>query len=135
MKKWKLDHDVRLICRKADSFPDGVLAAHDALRSTMGSLKNRIQYGISQPDNDGTICYKAAVSMIEGDNDLENGLEIFDLKRGNYVGVEITDYMSHLSKIGEAFQELIRLPDIDPAGCCVEVYLSERQLRCMVRVI
>jgi len=43
--------------------------------------------------------------------------------------------MKDIDSIGAAFNKLIQLSDIDPQGYCIEWYLSDKDVRCMVRVV
>lgn len=62
------------------------------------------------------------------------GCKTMALKSGRYVSILLHDYYKDLESIGNAFQELLKHPDIDPHGYCVEWYLSEKDVRCMVRL-
>jgi len=42
--------------------------------------------------------------------------------------------MKDLQSIGKAFHELISQPEIDPNGYCLEWYLNQSDVRCMVRL-
>ncbi len=42
--------------------------------------------------------------------------------------------MKDLPAIGNTFQQMIARPDIDPEGYCVEWYLSDKDVQCMVRL-
>lgn len=42
--------------------------------------------------------------------------------------------MDDIPAIGKAFKELLAIPGIDPEGACVEWYLSNKDVQCMVRL-
>ena len=42
--------------------------------------------------------------------------------------------MKDISAIGEAFKLLLSNRDIDPQAYCVEWYLSDKDVKCMVRL-
>ena len=46
----------------------------------------------------------------------------------------INNYMKDIPAIGNAFQQLTALPDIDAQGYCVEWYLNDKDVKCMVRI-
>jgi len=48
--------------------------------------------------------------------------------------MEIKNFRERVADIGKTFQELINYPDIDKNGCCVELYLNETDVQCMVRI-
>lgn len=134
MEIFNLEKDITLLCVEASSFPDGVLASHQKLHSMIIQLAERKYYGISNPDISGRIIYKAAVEeMLE--NEAKNlGLETFVLKSGEYISIVLKNYMDNLSSIGKLFETLLKNPNIDPNGACIEWYFSQNDMRCMVRL-
>ncbi len=74
-----LENDIKVICVKAVSFPDGIQDAHDKLRAMFPPIPTRRYFGISYPQQGG-IVYRAAT------------------------------------------------------GYCLEWYLSDKDVRCMVRL-
>lgn len=134
MEKYTLDKDITLFYVTAVSFPGGVLAAHQQLHALIPFSTQRKYFGISFPDATGTIIYKAAAEeLIEGEGK-EKGLETFLLKKGEYNSILIHNYMDDIPAIGKAFKELLAIPGIDPEGACVEWYLSNKDVQCMVRL-
>jgi predicted transcriptional regulator YdeE len=123
---------------KAKSFPDGIIAAHEALSLvTKNTTSNH--FGISYP-HDGEILYMAG-EEIEAEQNIPPGTERFTIRRGNYASFYIKNFMENLPLIEKAFGILTDDPRIDPNGCCVECYLPEgsnfktaKDMRCMVRL-
>lgn len=134
MEKYFLEEDILLICNPASSFPDGVLKAHQELHGALTDIQGRKYYGISQPGENGNISYKAAAEAMETGEAARMNMETFVLAKGEYVSIFIENYLNDIPSIGRAFQELIALPDIDPQGWCVEMYVNERDIRCMVKL-
>jgi predicted transcriptional regulator YdeE len=129
-----LDSDIKVLCVKAKSFPDGIMDAHQKIHTLVSFSKERRYFGISHPGKKGAIVYRAAVEeKTEGEAKKLN-LEELVIKNGQYTCLTINDYMNNLQKIGQAFDELTALPDIDPNGYCVEWYLNEKDVRCMFRL-
>lgn len=135
MEKYHLPDDITAMYITASSFPDGVLAAHQKLHSLvpMSESPERKYFGISFPI-DGTIIYKAAAEELMDGEAKQHGLETYLIKKGEYTSLDIHDYMKNLSAIGEAFNELLENPYIDPNGACVEWYISDKDVKCMVRL-
>jgi hypothetical protein len=131
---YDLKEDAELVYVKATSFPEGVAAAHERLRQLMGGEIKGTYFGVSQPDRYGNIHYIAAVEKKEQPREIRNTDGVFNLKKGKYVSVLISDFAEQLDRSGEVFNYLIHLPEIDPQGCCVEMYLDEKNVRCMVRL-
>ena len=96
--------------------------------------EKRNSFGISAPDKTGTIIYKSAAEELEKGEFGKHGLPQFVIKKGNYIFIIIKDFMKDIPAISKAFDKLLSNPNIDPNGCCLEWYLSQSNLRCMVRL-
>jgi predicted transcriptional regulator YdeE len=134
METITFENDITLLCVTASSFPEGIMDAHKKLHAIVPFSPNRKYYGLSRPENNGGIIYKAAVTEIPEDATAKEQLEAITLKAGWYISLTIHDYMKDMQAIGNAFQQLIANPDIDPEGYCVEDYVSQKDVRCMVRL-
>jgi len=134
METYILKEDIKLLCVNADSFPQGVEAAFKKLHGLLSTMNGRKLYGISYPKENKEIIYKAAAEeSFEGEGE-KLKLETFVIKKGKYIGTRIVNYMDHIESVGNTFKKIIGDPRIDPQGCCVEVYLNEKDVRCMVRL-
>lgn len=134
MTAYFLKHDLELLYVRAASFPAGILAAHEQLHSKIHFTTERKYYGISFPGADGQIIYIAAAEKLDDNEDVETGLEVFVLKKGQYACITVHNYMSNTAAIGEAFQQLLQHPQLDTQGACVEWYYSNEDVQCMVRL-
>jgi hypothetical protein len=132
METFKLEKDIQVFCVTADSFPFGVMEAHQKLRSLVPS-DNRRFFGISRPKNGG-IEYKASAEEMKQGEAEKLGCESFTIKAGNYSFTIIKDFMKDTSLIGKVFQQLLANPVIDPQGYCLEWYLGDKDVRCMVKL-
>jgi predicted transcriptional regulator YdeE len=129
-----INEDIRVICVTAESFPQGIGAAYDKLNAlNLPSREKRHMFGISRP-NGNDVVYKACMTELEEGEASKLGLESFTIKKGNYVGVVVKDFMNNIPLIGQIFQELIQRHDIDPNGYCLEWYQSPEEVRCVVPV-
>ena len=131
---YTLEKDLHVFYVTATSFPNGVLAAHQQLHAYVDYDVKRNYFGISAPDKTGTIIYKSAAEELNKGELSKHQLEQFIIKQGNYIYIDIKDFMKDVNSIGKAFHALISNPDIDPQGCCVEWYLTQNNVRCMVRL-
>jgi hypothetical protein len=131
MEKFTLDKSIKVFCITAKSFPDGVMEAHRKLHELVPLLSQRRYFGISRPDK-GVIIYKAAAEELEDGEAEKLGLEPFVIKSGEFISITIPDFAKDMQSIGRAFKELLASPDIDPDGYCLEWYLNEKDVRCMV---
>lgn len=134
MEKYTLDKDIPLICVAAKSFPDGVQAAFDELQTKLKD-GNRKLFGISHPGNDGNIIYKAAAEELHDGEAAELSCEHFVVKKGVFISETVTGLPERMSQIAPTFQKLLKTPGIDPKGYCVEMYLNESDVQCMVGLL
>src|SRR6185312_3306921 len=128
-----IDRDIKLFCVPATSFPDGILDAHMQLHKLVSNPNERTFYGISRPERD-TIIYKAAVEDIYPGEAEKLNCETIMLPKGRYVNTVINDFMSEPQSIGKAFQKMLERTDLDPDGYCVEEYLNDKDVKCMIRL-
>jgi hypothetical protein len=133
MEEIMLDQDIKVFTIAARSFPEGVMEAHTKLHSMVPFSSERRYFGLSRPEN-GQIVYKAAAETLTQDETQEINLENMVIKRGTYMSIMIEDFMKDIQRIGEAFKEILTHPAIDPEGYCVEWYIKDKDLKCMVRL-
>ena len=88
-------------------------------------------FGYSRPEN-GKIIYKAAAEEKEKNEAEKLKLKSMTIKKASFISILIKDYPNNVSKISDAFQILLKSPDIDPNGYCLEYYISKDDVRCMV---
>ncbi|HEY3389349.1 MAG TPA: hypothetical protein VGK38_07255 [Prolixibacteraceae bacterium] len=134
METINLESDINVLCVTAKSFPDGIMDAFDQLHAIVPADEVGRQFGISRPAQGGTIVYKAAMEEVQEGEAEKLGCEPFVIKRGKYIYLDKTDFMKDLPGIGKTFQMLISQPNIDPNGYCLEWYLNDKDVRCMVRL-
>ena len=132
MNTTTLPEDIKIGMLRASSFPAGVMEAHQKLHSIVPFSRERAYYGISYPGRDGQIMYWAAAGELQpGDLD-DKGLEPFTIRKGEYLYIDVSNYMQDTSAIGNAFQTILKDSRIAHDGYCVEQYYSEKECRCMV---
>jgi len=132
MENFKFENDIRVICRQAASFPEGVLEAHKILHNELPDADQRRFFGISYPDKNEAIIYKAAAEALYDNEAEQTGFESFTIKKGNYISEFIANFCDDTSAIGKTFKALLTYPGIDPKGYCLEMYTSDKDVRCMV---
>ena len=134
MEKYELVQDINVAYVQATSFPEGIKAAFEKLESLIPPEENRRIFGLSWPDKNGKIMYKAAVEenyMCEGKN---YGLNSFVIKKGNYISELVKNYGTDLSQIGETFRRLLKHSEIDTKGYCLEWYEGAGDVLCLVKL-
>ncbi len=134
MEKFLIDNDIIVLCVSANSFPEGVSEAHERLHSLLPNIQGRNFYGLSSPNQLGEIVYKAAVEQQYVGEAKQLKCESFVLRKGEYIGSIVYDFPNHMQEIGKVFNDILGDPRIDHKGCCVEVYLNEKDVQCMVRI-
>lgn len=132
MKVIRIENEKPVRCIEAESFPEGVGAAHRQLHAILPFSEERGYYGISWPEQ-GEIRYLAAAGLLAGDEDRYPGLEKFTIKSGDYLCEIVTGFMENIPAIGQCFQRMLNDPRIDPQGYCLEVYKGS-DAHCMVKL-
>jgi predicted transcriptional regulator YdeE len=134
METFDLENDFIVFCNKAQSFPEGVLLAHQTLHKLVEYNPRRNYFGISYPQQGGEIIYFAAAEEIEENELQKHQLTPLTIAKGSYIYIDIIDFMNDIPAIGQAFQRLIQHPYIDPNGQCIEWYKEQNKCRCMVKL-
>jgi predicted transcriptional regulator YdeE len=129
-----IDNDIKVISVTASSFPEGVLAAHQTLHALIPYSENRRYFGLSRPENNGGIVYRAAAEELNDGEAGQLNLETITIKKGRYVSLLVQDFMKDISSIEKAFNQLLTYQGLDPQGYCVELYLSQKDVQCMIRL-
>lgn len=126
--------EICTLCAEATSFPNGVLAAHKHLHSLVTDAHNRRAFGISWGKTDGGIVYKAAVEESYPGEGKDLGCPTFVIPAGMYMAENVANYMQNPEQIGTAFQRLLATPNLDPQGFCLEIYLDDSTVQCLVKL-
>ena len=134
MENYFLDKDINVLIKTATSFPDGVMAAHQALHTILKKIESRRFFGISYPDKNGIIIYKAAAEALAPDIVESYGLEEFIIKGGEFISIFIPSFCDDIPSVSKAFNDLLEYPGIDLNGYCLEMYTNDTDIRCMVRL-
>ena len=132
MENFILENDIKVLYVKADSFPAGILPAHQKLHGLIPFTTDRKYFGISFPDKTGIILYKASAEELYAGEAEKLHLQTFVIRKGTYSSLILHNYREAIAGISKAFDQLLQNPDIDPQGACVEWYISENDMRCMV---
>jgi predicted transcriptional regulator YdeE len=133
MEEMILNDDIKVGFVTAATFPAGVMDAHRSLHTLVPFSANRKYFGVSRPEN-GTIVYRAAVELTELADTKPFQTSTLVIRKGKYISATINDFMKDIQSIGRTFQDLLKYPGLDPQGYCIEWYLGERDVRCMIRL-
>lgn len=132
VEEFFINEDIKVLCITASSFPDGVQMAHKKLHSLFPGSESRTFYGISYPDKNGNINYKAAAEQLHEGEAEQLKLETFIIRKGNYISEVLKDWRKDEMSVGKTFKKLLADLRIDKKGYCLEIYLNENDMRCLV---
>lgn len=132
MEKYTLDKDISLFYVTAVSFPAGVGGAFSKLSSLLPEDDHRILYGISRPEGNGGIVYRAAAEEAYPGEGAEKGCETFLVRKGTYLSEYLADWKKDETIVGRTFRKLLDQPGLDPNGYCLEIYPNHEDVRCLV---
>lgn len=128
-----LHTDIEVFFITANSFPDGILEAHQKLHASIPFSRERRYFGISRPE-EGIVIYKAAVEKLKNDKADQFNCGTCIIEKGKYRCITILNYHMEPQNIGKAFGKLTLSSDIDPNGYCVEWYFNDEDVKCMVKL-
>ena len=134
MENFTLNEEIKVMCVTAESFPEGIAAAHQKLDSIAPVSFNRRHFGVSWGDGSGGIIYNAAAEEIEDGEAEKLGLERFIVKSGQYVQETVENFMQNIPTVAATFEKLLAQPNVDVQGYCLEWYLNEKDMKCMVKL-
>jgi len=133
MDSFTFQEDIKTFCITADSFPEGIRDAHNRLHQLLPPNERRNFYGVSWSTENGTIIYKAAAEILDSDVAQSlSDLETFTIKNGPYNSFYIVDYRNNPDSIKQSFELLLKQHEVDPEGYCLEWYINENDVKCMV---
>jgi len=132
MQTFVLETPVKTYYIAASSFPAGVEQAHRDLHALVPFDERRKYFGFSWPEQ-GVVTYLAAAEELFEGELAQYGLETKTIEKGEYLYIDIFNFMNDIPAIGTAFQQLIHDERIAPDGFCIEWYLTQKDCRCMVR--
>jgi predicted transcriptional regulator YdeE len=135
METFSLDSDIKVFYVTAASFPEGILDAHVQLHKLVPFAIDRNYFGLSRPEDNGGIIYRAAAEEKTPGETEKYHLDTLTLKKGKYIYKMVMDFRNDQGSIERAFQELLTSPGLDPQGYCVEWYANDKEeVRCMIRL-
>ena len=135
MKTLKLDSDIKVFYVTAETFPEGIPDATNKLHQLFPFSKERKIFGLSRPENNGKIVYRAAAEEMEPGEAEKYNCETLIIKKGKYVCLSVNDFRKDVMSIDGAFKQLLKEPNLDPQGYCVEWYANDKEaVTCMIRL-
>jgi hypothetical protein len=133
MEIYSLDHQIKIMCLQAKSFPEGIQEAFDLLTAKLPSAQGRTYFGISHGNKSGGITYKAAVNENYDGEAKALALETFIVPKGTYLREKIVNWKTRSEKIGETFRTMLTDPRLDQTCPCIERY-DVNDVECLVKI-
>ncbi|MGL5892625.1 MAG: hypothetical protein ACRC3B_22220 [Bacteroidia bacterium] len=133
MKTWNFENDIALVCAKAASFPDGVMDAFQRLHKVAAPTDGRNYFSVSWLNAEGKIEYMAGATELYAGEIEQRDFVNFTIPAGAYLYIDIHNFMKDIPAIGNAFQQLLALPQTAQDTVCVEWYVNDNLCRCMVK--
>jgi len=134
METQYFEKDIECFSVRASSFPEGIKEAWNKRYGMLDHLEGRTFYGISRPEPTakGAIAYWAATTETFPGEANKYGSEQFTIKKGYYLGHDLPDWQKDETQIGKIFRKMLTDPRIDPGGYCLEKYVGETDVQCLV---
>ena len=135
MKTRTLETDITVFYVTANTFPEGIGEAFEKLHSLFPFSRERRIFGLSRPENNDGIVYRAAAEeMYEGEAEKLQCNRLI-LPKGKYIALDVIDFRKDLMSIDRAFKQLLQQPNLDTQGYCVEQNASDSEaITCMIRL-
>lgn len=135
METIKLDNDINVFYVTAKTFPEGIPEATKKLHQLFPFSKERNIFGLSRPEDNGHIVYRAAAEELNKGEAEKFNCPTLVIKKGNYRCITVDDFRKDIMSIDRAFKQLLTQPNLDPQGYCVEWYATDKDtVRCMIRL-
>ena len=136
MEAYILSENIEVVFLKAQIFPNDVPATYEKLKALLPEHTNRRYFGISQPNQSGEIQYKAAAEILHDEEINSSELQHFCIEKGTFMSKYIVNHFQDSNSIGACFQTLLKHPNIDQNGYCLELYKNydDLDVHCLVRL-
>lgn len=130
MDSHTFQEDTPVFCLTSPNGRQGIDEAMTALKSLLPADGRRHFYGIFWPGRDGGT-FKVAASRLDSDPEAEH-LGTFIIQNGPYNSFYLTDYRSQPGLVEKTFEILRGQHEVDPEGYCLEWYVNEHDVKCLV---
>jgi hypothetical protein len=135
METIKLDNDIKVLYVTAKTFPEGIPEAINKLHGLFPFSKERRIFGLSRPENNGKIIYRAAAEELQPGEAEKFNCDTLLIKKGEYISLSVDNFRKDIMSIDRAFKQLLKHPNLDPQGYCVEWYATDKEaVKCMIRL-
>jgi hypothetical protein len=129
---FELETDMKVLCVRAESFPNHIGQAFNTLITLLPSVETRTFFGIAYQGKNNEMIYNAAVLEAYEGEGAHYGCETFTIQKGEYLSEMLKSWKKNEGSIGRTFRKMSELRH-DTVFPCVEWYRGEDVL-CMVRI-
>ena len=129
-----LPEDINVLYVKAESFPLGIKAAHEKIHSIVNEEDKRRYFGISWMNKNNEIEYLAAAEALNPNESDKYGCSTFTIRKGDYISETLLDWCKPEGRVAAVFQEMLKHPQLDKNGYCLEIYLNDTDMECLVKL-
>lgn len=127
-----LGKDIQVAYISATNLQDGTTMAREKLKALFPDSEERRTFRISTHYGKGDDIYKVGIEA--SPSEVENlELETMIIKHGAYMSFYITDYRNDLDRIPQAFALLKGQHEADPNANCIEWFIGDDDVKCLVR--
>jgi hypothetical protein len=133
METYQLKSDLQVFGVKVNSFPSGVGEAFDRLVNMVPDGFSRSYFGISYMEN-GQVVYKATAEQKEEDEAERYNCEKATIEKGKYFISVLKDWRTKTDCIKDIFMEMMEEPGVHLGKPCIEWYLNDNEMWCMMKV-
>ena len=123
--------DLTLFGVQVKTFPNGITEAFEMLVERFG--RERSYFGISWMDEKQKVIYYAMVSELVNGEGNKYHYEKLTISKGEYHTESIHNWMNRLDSIKDVFHGLMSGSMADKNHPCVEWYMSDEEMLCMVQ--
>ncbi len=137
MEQYNIETDIQVMFLEAPKFPDDVPNTFTKLEQAILDKSERRYFGFSRPNRDGVIQYKACAEILNEDEEIKFGLKKMTIDAGQYASIFIKNHFEDGNNIPNAFGSLLKHPQLDPNGFCLEIYknFTDADVLCLVPII
>jgi predicted transcriptional regulator YdeE len=133
MEIYKQDDDIVAMGVHVKTFPGGIKETFDKLITMFGN--NRSYYGISWCDENDSITYYAMAQENFKGEAIQHNYETFTIEKGEYVTETLFNWLSQTDCIRDILNRLTEKRRPDKNRSCIELYKSNEEMACMVKVL
>ena len=133
MENYNLATDLKVFGIPVTKFPLGIGEAFDELSKVLPNGNQRPYYGVSECTKQGIVYKATTLEMFDGEGK-KYGYDDYLVEKGEYLAVTVFDWIKKTDSIKSVFEEMFKDDRSDRSKPCVEIYKSDTEMVCLVKV-